>query len=81
MVYMAQLRDKGIELNFKDWQALEENDQVIFNQQNIKDYISLLYTYEVVRTRGQVSVIRILDNKPDRTINLNFVQPVVDSLM
>jgi hypothetical protein len=78
---MAQLRDKGIELNFKDWQALEENDQVIFNQQNIKDYISLLYTYEVVRTRGQVSVIRILDNKPDRTINLNFVQPVVDSLM
>jgi hypothetical protein len=41
--YINMLQHKGIHVDFKDWEKLEENDRIICGQREMQDYIRTHY--------------------------------------
>lgn len=58
--YINILKDKGVDINLKyDWKNINVNDMVIAHQQEVKDYITKNYTFDVVKSYYNIFFYKI----------------------
>jgi 4-amino-4-deoxy-L-arabinose transferase-like glycosyltransferase len=57
--YVVILQDKRVNISFKDWKNLNNGDRVITHQKNIKDYIIMNYTHDVINQTGNITKFNI----------------------
>jgi len=61
--YVHILNDRGVRIDFKDYDKLEDGDVVIASQSNIKQYIEANYSSEVIKTNGNIVTYKIHGRK------------------
>jgi hypothetical protein len=59
LFYIKILNEQGIQVDFKDWTALETTDLVFTHQDNVKQYVKDNYLFEIVEEDGKVSTYLI----------------------
>jgi 4-amino-4-deoxy-L-arabinose transferase-like glycosyltransferase len=63
LFYLNILNDKGVTISFKDWKILDKGDKVIAHQKEVKEYIIMNYTHDIINVAGNVTKFKIYDRK------------------
>lgn len=63
LFYINLLKDKGVNIDFKDWTKLQSKDLVVVQQVELKQYIEEHYTYEEIHNEGNLTTYKINGNK------------------
>lgn len=63
LFYLKMLENKGINLRFKSWEALSENDKVIIPQDYIRQYVQAHYKVDTLSEKGSIITYQILSKK------------------
>ncbi|WP_207434046.1 ArnT family glycosyltransferase [Sabulibacter ruber] len=59
LFYLNILKDKGVQISFKDWDKLDNGDIVIAHQGHVKQYVIDHYNYQVLKEVGNVISYKI----------------------
>jgi 4-amino-4-deoxy-L-arabinose transferase-like glycosyltransferase len=63
LFYINVLKDKGVNVDFKDWTKLSPEDVVIVQQESLKDYLKNHYKFEILQEEGNVITYKIYGSK------------------
>ncbi|MCB0515700.1 MAG: glycosyltransferase family 39 protein [Chitinophagales bacterium] len=63
LFYYKILREKGVNINFKDYKELLPNDLVIFHQKNVTEYLNEHYNYDIIAQKDNAIQAKINEPK------------------
>ena len=63
LFYLKALQSKGVNVDFKDWKALQPNDRVIAHQPKVKEFLEENYEYELIEKDNNISKYKIYARK------------------